>query len=260
LRYDEIFAALPPLDSQAYREHINHAPKSELPAEVLVRAFHILSQAGPHNAAEATLGRLFGQKDGRPEYMLWLLREARKCVPFAQLGYDADDLYSEALDQIARALVRPSGKKAHTGWIGFCRHRLIDAWRAHLGTKAEQNRPDKPIPRTVDPNTGFPIDLLEPSLNEMDWFGTVASDQEEKLFAYLRNHVEQISCELTRTVTIALHFSTVKMNVSGTAPPDGPLPLTEQLGRSRDQINRAKAKGEAVIRAAIQQWRMEIDQ
>lgn len=256
---DEIFADLPPLGSREYLQHVRHAPRPALPAAVLARAFHVLSQDGPDEAAEVTLSRLFGEKDGKPEYMAWLLHEAQKRLPRGQIGYDAVDLYMEALDQIARALARPSGAKAHTGWKGFCRHRLIDAWRARFGTEGQWIEPEHLDPSTTDQRTGAAVDLLEHPVGVAEWHGSVRLDQEEALYAFVRQRVEEIPNARVRAVTLALHFGPTRVRASGKSSPGKPPPLTDQLGLSIDQINRAKAGGEAVIRAAVEEWRRRDD-
>jgi hypothetical protein len=252
---DEVFLALPPLDSPEYLDHVRRAPNEELPAPVLGRAYHVLSQDGPDPAAEATLHRLFGEKDGRPEYMGWLLHEARKRLPRGQTGYDAVDLYMETLHQITRALARPSGVRAHTGWRTFCLHRLLDVWRARFGTEGQRIEPEHIDPLTTDQATGASMDLLDHPADVLEWHGSVEPDQEEALYAFVRQRVEEIANERVRAVTLALHFGSKPVQVSGRALPDGTPTLVEQLGLNRDQINRAKASGEAIIRAAVEEWR-----
>src|SRR5690349_1227070 len=58
-RHERIFQSLPPLGSQDYLDLLKTASATELPAEVLVRAFQSLGCTG--RAAEATLGRLLTQ-------------------------------------------------------------------------------------------------------------------------------------------------------------------------------------------------------
>jgi hypothetical protein len=252
---DEVFAALPPLGSQEYLQHVRHAPKSELPASVLARAFHVLSQDGPDQAAQDTLSRLFREKDGKPEYMGWLLYEAQKLLPPGQIGYDAFDLYMETLEQIARALARPSGARAYIGWKSFCYHRLIDARRAHFGKKGQRIEPVHIDPSTTDQRTGATVDLLEHPVGVPDWHGSVLPDQEEALWAFVQQRVEEIQNAQVREVTLALHFGPNPVRASGKNSAGKPPALTDQLGLSIDQINRAKASGEAIIRAAVEEWR-----
>lgn len=56
--FEEIFFALPPLDSPAYLRMLETAVPEELPAQVLVRAYRQLCGAGAETPAQATLERL----------------------------------------------------------------------------------------------------------------------------------------------------------------------------------------------------------
>lgn len=56
--FEEIFSALPPLDSPVYLRMLDTTAPEELPAQVLVRAYRQLCSAGAEVSARATLERL----------------------------------------------------------------------------------------------------------------------------------------------------------------------------------------------------------
>ncbi|MDQ3180772.1 MAG: hypothetical protein M3Q33_09655, partial [Acidobacteriota bacterium] len=53
--YNRIFSELPPLDSPEYMTLLENASASDLPAQVLARAFRQLAVSGSEAAANATL-------------------------------------------------------------------------------------------------------------------------------------------------------------------------------------------------------------
>jgi hypothetical protein len=58
--FQGIFEALPPLDSPQYIAPLNTASATDLPAQVLARAYRQLCAAGSEDASRATLTRLVG--------------------------------------------------------------------------------------------------------------------------------------------------------------------------------------------------------
>src|SRR5262247_1893964 len=106
--FEEIFAALPPLDSPEYLRLLNTATPEELPAQVLVRAYRQLCSAGAEAEARATLGRLItGQHAGF--YLKSIHTLAKTRVASGQYAYDADDLVQEAIKVIVKTLPAERG-------------------------------------------------------------------------------------------------------------------------------------------------------
>ncbi|MBW3569715.1 MAG: hypothetical protein KY467_01295 [Gemmatimonadetes bacterium] len=143
-RHEALFAALMQMEEGDLIQHVRSAPREDLPAEVLARAYRELWLKERFTPAEEVANRLFAGRveeleagEGAPEYMRWLYVAA---VRFARKSpsREAPDLYQSALRQVIRALRGSQGAQAHKAWKSFCFDRLRDAWR-------ERTRKDPPM-------------------------------------------------------------------------------------------------------------------
>src|SRR6185369_17205785 len=138
---EEFFLRLPPLDSEEYLWHVRTAPTTDVPAEVLARAFRQLPPETP--AARATLERLFRRIGERWEYLEFLARLARRQARTQEPSNRADehrDLLQDALVRILRVLPTERGELAERAWHHFCRIAFRDAWRERYGRRGEKLR------------------------------------------------------------------------------------------------------------------------
>jgi len=154
-RIEELFEALPPLGSKEYLERIKQAPATDLPAQVLVRAYRQLPVGSPE--ANATLSRLLGNYD-RDGYLAPLWQAARQRVS-GRDWFGVDDLVSVAIEEIVKSLGGPRGKGADTAWIAFLHQRLQDAYRAMVGRRGERQDVQKVEPTANE--DGELVDALD---------------------------------------------------------------------------------------------------
>jgi hypothetical protein len=255
-RHEALFAAVMQMEEDDLIQRVRSAPKENLPAEVLARAYRELWLAERFVPAEAVANRLLGARTqdsaegvGAPEYMRWLLIAAEKFVSPKSAWREAADLYQGALRQIIRALRGKKGAQAHTAWKGFCMHRLSDARR-------ERTRKD---PRVVgleaeDPSSGELVNLGD-TAEESPWQGSTAPDREEELTAFLRARLVE-AVKDPRVLEIGLDQFFGDPSPIDVVDPERPdrVPLTEQFGLNRFQIYRLAKKAQVVLRRAAEEW------
>jgi hypothetical protein len=249
------FAALMRMEEGALIQHVRTAPKEDLPAAVLARAYRELWLEERFIPAEEVATRLFAGRvedleagEGDPEYMRWLYIAA---VKFTQKSpsREAPDLYQSALRQIVRALRGSQGAEAHTAWKSFCFDRFWDAWR-------ERTRKDPPLLglEVEDPITGDSVNLGDKAL-EYPWQGSTTPDREEELTAFLQGRL-QAEGKDSRIVEIGLDQFFGDPSPIDVVDPERPrrTPLTERFGLTRFQIYRLRKKAQVVLQSAAEEW------
>ena len=249
-----MFRELMQMDPAAMVIRMRTAPKEGLPAQVLARAYHVLSQDGAGgDLAEVAINRLFGGGPGNPpggagepEYMRWLLVECHHQVPRGSRWRDPADLYQGTIRQILRKLRGPGGAIAHTAWRAFCEDRMVDALR-------ERTRKDPPQVglEAQDPVTGASINLAD-TVDEFPWHGSTEPDREEEVMAYMRARLE--AEKDSRVCEIGLDQFFGDPSPIDRDPSDPRVPLTERYGVDRFKIYRLKQKAKKVLREAFNEW------
>lgn len=254
---DEIFASLPPLGSAAYLEHLRTATTEELPPEVLARAYRELADDGDE-AARATLARLLGEKNGRPEYLGTVLWHATRTVPRHQHWQDALDLYQDAVALIIELLPTARGRYAERAWRSFCYQRLIDAWRRRQGRRGE--RAEQRVEAWTG-DDGEVADPLDQTAEPPPWHAVVGPDKLPWLEGFVRRVVAGIAEPFVRAVAEDQWLSGDPSPISGVrTSAGGREPLTRRYGKSRFQVHRALNAARARLFAALAaQNEMDVD-
>ena len=193
-RIDEIFKALPKLGSKEFIAHIKTTPASQLPAQVLVRAYRQLPPGSPE--ANATLARLLGnyEKEG---YLRPLWQAARLRISNRD-WFGIDDLVADAIEEIAVSLGGPRGKGADIAWVAFLNQRLEDAYRAKVGRRGERQEPEKAEFRYVE--DGEHTDLFDTigsdAVAYAPWHGKVEGND----LVWLEEFVARVLAQLPDTI------------------------------------------------------------
>lgn len=239
-RIDEIFDSLPALGSQAYLDLVRRAPASELPAQVLVRAYR---QLPPESLeAEATLGRLLGQND-RDGYLTPLWRAATRKLSHRD-WFAVEDLVSDTIVEIIDTLGGPRGKGADTAWISYLYQRLEDAYRRRVGRRRERQDDERAEPALNE--SGEYVDVLDTVSNEAaaeaPWHGRVESNDVVWLEEFIARVLARIPDDRIREVAHDL-FS---------ANPSKMKVLEARYDVDRFQIGRWRDIARARIYAALQ--------
>lgn len=259
-----LFQALPPLGTPEYLGYLRQADRQELPPEVLVRAYRQLAAAGHDDAAQQTLARLFRRRGNEYAYLNHLHYYAKQHIPPNQHWQDEEDLLQDAIRQILITIPTERGGLAEYAWITFCKQRLDDAWRARQGRRGERCEPLRAEPR-IDEETGGEVDPVERQADLPPWHGNIElNDTDAKwLYSWIEKTVAQIADPLTRQIAYDQWLSGDPSPVSGEKCSflHNKPALTEQLGISRDRINRALDAARAqVLVALLTQQEKEIDQ
>lgn len=254
---DEIFGFLPVLGSAEYLQHLRTAPTRDLPPEVLARAYRELAAQGDEDACRATLSRLLGEKNGRPEYLRPLLMLATRYVPPHQHYQEALDLYQDAVARILVVLPTEQGRFAERAWTSFCRQRLIDAWRQRQGRRGERLEPARV--EAAPPDSEGSTDPLERHIEEPPpWHAAVEPDKVAWLEGFLQRTLAKIPDPFIRGVAEDQWLSDRPSPISGGS--NGQKPLTERFGRSRFQVHRALRCARARLLADLEtQNELELD-
>lgn len=243
-RFEQIFNALPPLGSAEYIRHIQSTPATELPAQVLVRAYR---QLPPGEAADATLGRLLGYND-RDGYLTPLFTAAKRRISRHD-AYGVDDLVQDAIGEIVVTLGGPRGAGAETAWVSYLTHRMEDAYRKQVGRRGER-RPKRAEP-VVDPETGEehdPIDVAGITRGPVQ--GNVEPSDMEWLESFIRRTFARVPNEKMRQVAFLL-FEEDATPVSSNDPTDTNT-LEHRFQVSRFTIYRWQRAARALLLAALQ--------
>jgi len=247
--HEAIFQALPPLGSDEYLAHIRSAPFSDLPPEVLARAFRQLPPQS--ESSKATLERLLLRRsDGSWDYVGPLVRYARRRSQIAKRD-SYEDLFQDGLRRILVTLPSGRGEFAERSWNAFCRRELSDAWRERYGRRGERCPLEEPLELSEEDDAEIdPISILsEPP----PWHATVKPNKVVVIEDIADRVISEIPDEFIRAVAVEAWFKNTRPKISGSPKcPDGERPLTVVfVGKSRFQIMRALGHANALLAAAL---------
>lgn len=250
---DDLYQRLPRLDSEEYVTYVTNTPRSDLPPEVLVRAFRQLPLES--EAAHATIERLFRRIGTKWEYLepvVKLSRDRARAMLSEDRGAAADiheDLLQDALASIVRVLPTPRGAYAEVAWTAFAFTQFKDAWRERYGRRGERLDPYRGSAGTAadaEDENRDPLDLV--SNEQSIWGAIVRNDQSAEIEIAAERVVERIDDPFVRDVALTAWFSDERPKTSGVAKP-GHRPTLQQRfpDKSRDQINRALRKADSLL-------------
>jgi DNA-directed RNA polymerase specialized sigma24 family protein len=247
--HEAIFQALPPLGSDEYLGHIRSAPFSDLPPEVLARAFRQLPPES--EASKATLARLFLRRsDGSWDYLGPLVRYARRQSRMAKRD-SYEDLLQDGLRRILVTLPSSRGEFAERSWNAFCRRELSDAWRERYGRRGERYPLEEPLELSEEDDAQIdPISILSES---PPWHGTVKPSKVIAIEEIAHRVISEIPDEFIRAVAVETWFKNTRPRISGSGKSTNvERPLTVVFaGKSRFQIMRALGHANALLAAAL---------
>ena len=247
--FNRVFEALPPLNSPQYIALLNSASATDLPAQVLARAYRQLCAAGSEDASRATLARLVGS-GGKYGYLAAVRRLAFIEVARGQYWYDSDDLVQAAVTEIVKTLPTPRGELAERAWVLFTQQRFQDGWRALNGRRGERIR-GKRVEPTVDKESGEVFDPVEETDGAAaPWHVGAEASKLPWLTEFIRETVTKIADPTVRHVAED-QFGDDPSPISAGVSASGKPPLTEQMGISRFQIFRASRNAKARLAAAL---------
>jgi hypothetical protein len=249
-RFEQLYAALPAFDSPEYLAHIAQADVSELPAQVLARAYRQLLQTDLKAAAEATLVRLLDHQN-EYGYLVIVRHLARRRVPEGQQWHDEEDLFQTALMEILKVLPTARGALAETAWVRFCQNCFSDAWRAMHGRRGERLQVEFAQP-TQDNETGDYLFQVETTTGEdAPWHAGIDQSELPRVEALVLKTINAIGDPFIRAVA-ADQFSAAPSPISSARENNAhKAPLTEQLNASRFQISRALRSAKARLAAEL---------
>lgn len=266
--FETTYNALPPLDSEEFRALLRTAPRDDLPAQVLMRAYVELGGRG--ESATLILTRLLeawdAHEDPGPHVKGYLAHvrsmTTRRCED-GPSPYPPSEYIRETGRQVLRALHAECKHSSKTGercrvtnWYIFQEHRFQDALDK-LDGKPNKNDGVRPkvarLRALPHPKTGEPL-VENLGGDGAPWHvaaGPTPADSDAKdLLAFLRRELRRAKDPLMEEVAEQLWFS-------GDPPPiskpdkDGRQPLTEILKTTRDKIRHARDRARALIRAAV---------
>jgi hypothetical protein len=247
--HEVIFQALPPLGSDEYLGHIRSAPFSDLPPEVLARAFRQLPPQS--EASKATLARLFLRRsDGSWDYLGPLVGYARRQSQMAKRD-SYEDLLQDGLRRILVTLPSGRGEFAEHSWNAFCRRELSDAWRERYGRRGERYPLEEPLELSEEDDAQIdPISILSES---PPWHGTVKPSKVIAIEEIAHRVISEIPDEFIRAVAVEAWFKNTRPRISGSGNNTNlERPLTVVFaGKSRFQIMRALGHANALLAAAL---------
>jgi DNA-directed RNA polymerase specialized sigma24 family protein len=235
-RLEKIYLELPPLTSQEYLTLLKDAGFQDLPGQVLARAYRQIITGDPnHTAAKATLQRLLVPEPGKYDYLSVVRRLAKQHTSQSLDGIDPQDLVQEVRLEILKALASEQGEYAEIAWVAFIRQRFFDVWRRHYGRYGER----------VDAEAKGLDDEFE--ISKVNYSKSPQALKEENHWPRgctrwipdaVEDAIASIPDEFTQSVARD-QFSQEPSPISGKRQQNGKQPLTQQLGVSRDCINRA---------------------
>lgn len=247
--FDAIFEALPPLDSPQFIDRLRNASATELPAQVVARAYRQLCAAGRDEAAQAALARLVASEN-KYHYLTSVRRLAIRSIARGQYWYDAEDLVQATIVEIVKTLPTPRGALAEQAWVLFSQQRFADAWRVLNGRRGEKVRGQRVEP-SLDVETGEIFDPVEESDGATaDWHVSAQASNIPWLEGFIRETVAKIADPLARRVAED-QFGDDPSPISAGVSAGGKPPLTEQLGVSRFRISRALSNAKARLAGAL---------
>jgi DNA-directed RNA polymerase specialized sigma24 family protein len=243
-RNEKVFAALPPLGSKEYIQHIQTAETETLPPEVLARA---LRQLPPGcEASRETFARLFRRRsDGGWDYLGAMVAYARR----RSSPNDYEDRVQDALKRILEILPTARGEFAERAWHTFCVHELIEAWRERFGKRGE--RLPREIPMQDEDNEDG--DSLPRGLQARFPHVRFKLSQVEIIEETALKVVSELPDEFARAVASRVWFQNERPKHSGRTESSVTVaPLTALFpGKSRFQIMRAERYADAQLAAAL---------
>ncbi|MBZ5505821.1 MAG: hypothetical protein LAO78_10070 [Acidobacteriia bacterium] len=245
---NDVFQALPPLNSEEYLAYIRSAPSASLPPEVLVRAFRQLPPAS--QASRATLDRLLKRHaDGTWDYCGPMVAKARRLSRLPKRD-SYEDILQDAFQHMLRVLLTDRGKFAEHSWNAFSCQQLSDAWRERYGRRGERFPPGQPFDVNEEDDDSDPISgISEAPL----WHANLTPNQVSLIEAVAQRVLGEIKDKFVRAVASQAWFKNARPNVSGQkADEDSDTPLTTLfVGKSRFQIIRALRQADAQLAAAL---------
>lgn len=245
---DDIFQALPPLNSEEYLAYIRSAPSTCLLPEVLVRAFRQIPPGS--EASKATLDRLLKRHaDDTWDYCGPMLAKARRLSNLPK--HDSyEDLLQEAFQRILKVLLTDRGKFAENSWNAFSCRELSDAWRERYGRRGERFPLEQPFDVNEDDEDSDPISRIAEA---PAWHANLNQTQVSLIEGVAQRVLGEIKDAFVRAVANQAWFKNARPNVSGQkTDEDSEAPLTALFeGKSRFQIIRALRQADAQLAAAL---------
>jgi hypothetical protein len=255
--FEEIFAALPPLDSPEYLRLLNTATPEALPAQVLVRAYRQLCRAGAEAEARSTLERLIAGRYAE-FYLKSIHALAKKQVMSGQYTYDADDLVQEAIRVIVETLPTERGDFAESAWVTYCRQAFAEGWRSLNGREGKKFRLRR-VETKIDPKTGEEKNPMEVADDSVPWHVAMRESNVPWIEDFAQRVIAEMRDPLMRQIA-ADQFGDDPSPISSGRSKGGKPPLTEQLGENRFKISRVRDQARARLFAAlVTQKEKEID-
>ena len=243
-RFEQLFAALPPLDSPEYLAHLAKAEMNDLPAQVLARAYRQLLDRLHEEACAATLERLLDRQN-QYGYITIVRHLARRRVPQGQQWHDEEDLFQAALMEILKVLPTARGALAETAWVRFCQNCFTDAWRSLHGRRGERLQVEFAQPN-VDRESGEYLFHVETTTGEdAPWHAGLNASELPRVEAIVSRTVKSIGDPLMQAVAQDQFSATPSPISSAREANKRRPPLTEQLNASRFQISRALRSAKA---------------
>jgi len=253
-----LFLKLPPLGSREYLNLLKTASKTELPAQILARAYRQLALSGNNDAADATLERLIASPEY--DYLQCVRNMAERRVIQGQNEHDQEDLIQETVREIVCVLPTHRGEYAETAWVAFAKQCFEDAWRKVCGRNGGKFARKRTEP-VWNAETGDFVDPLD-ALYEDDhlWPATMRdSDLFPWLEAFIVRVINKIADPNIRLIAMD-HFGDDPSPISSGRSRNGKPPLIDQTGLDRFQVRRAINAARARICAELEQQKeREID-
>ncbi len=247
-QFEQAFQRLPPLGSDAYLAHIQSATASDLPPEVLARAFRQLPL--DHPASRPTFERLFRRgADGAWDYLGPLIAQARRRSRISKHD-DHEDILQDALRRIVQTIRTRRGESPEQAWHAYCLRESTDAWRERYGRRGERLPRETQAEFNPEEEEEDPLSLVcEPPA----WHGNADPERVMKIEAILRTVISQIPDKYIRELATAAWLRSKRPKVSRiVATPGEELALTDLFpGKNRHQLTRDLRKADAQLAAAL---------
>lgn len=247
-RFEQAFQRLPPLGSDAYLAHIQSAAASDLPPEVLARAFRQLPLN--HPASRPTLERLFLRNaEGAWDYLGPLVAQARRRSKISKHD-DHEDILQDALRRIVQTIRTPRGKSSESAWHAYCLQASSDAWRERYGRRGERLPREGQAEFNPEEGEEDPLSLVcEPPA----WHGNADPEGVIKIEDIMRTVISQIPDKDIRELATAAWLRGKRPKVSRTVTTSREeLALTDLFpGKDRHKITRDLRKVDAQLAAAL---------
>jgi DNA-directed RNA polymerase specialized sigma24 family protein len=247
-RFEQFFQRLPPLGSDAYLAHIQSASASDLPPEVLARAFRQLPL--DHPASRPTFERLIRRNaEGAWDYLGPLVARARRRSRISKHD-DHEDILQDALRRIWQTIRTRRGESSERAWHAYCLRESTDAWRERYGRRGERLPRETQAEFSPEEGEEDPLSLVcEPPA----WHGNADPERVVKIEEIMRTVISQIPDKYIRELATAAWLRGERPKVSRTAStPKEELALTDLFpGKSRHKLTRDLRKVDAQLAAAL---------